>query len=195
MDGEEHAVEASKLPPGAHIQLEEPGPVQREYQLDGSDTTARDDRNRDQLRAEMNTPWYRWMSWLRDEASYSRWQDVRLIDLADGHVVASGREAVEASPLPSAFRLQADLRRPEAPARIWLASPGGSKLAGLSIEGDTHRAVWRKDEGDSGSTTWLFPHDPWPFAAGLLELIGRTAVAAMVLLGIMGASRGASSIL
>ena len=167
MDGEAHAVEVLQLPPGAHIQLEEPGPVQREYQLDGSDTTARGDREcRPASRGDEHAV-YRLMSWLRDEASYSRWQDLRLIDLADGHVVASGREAVEASPLPSAFRLQADLQRPEAPARIWLAWPSGANCADYRSSATRHRAVWRKDEGDSGSTTWLFPNEAGPFAAGI----------------------------
>ncbi|HEY2594563.1 MAG TPA: hypothetical protein VGK33_11745, partial [Chloroflexota bacterium] len=185
MDGGEHAVQMPDLPPGARIRFEEPGPVQREYQLDGSDTTARGDRNPDQIRAEQNTPWYRFMGWLRDEASYSRWENVQLIDLSDGHVVASGRDAVEASPLPSAFRLQADLRRPEAPARIWLQSPSGENLAGLSVERANHQALWQVADNQSRSTTWFFPNEPWPFVAEHLELIGRTAAAAIVLFGVM----------
>src|SRR5579864_8031990 len=72
--------------PGARLHIEQPGPPQREYQIDRSDTTARNDRNPDQFKADQNTPWYRFMAWLRDEGSLSRWQDVRLIDLSDGHV-------------------------------------------------------------------------------------------------------------
>jgi 4-amino-4-deoxy-L-arabinose transferase-like glycosyltransferase len=187
MDGGQHDVQVPELPAGARIRFEEPGPVQREYQIDGSDTTARDDRDPDQIRAEQNTPWYRVMSWLRDEASYSRWQDVRLVDLSDGHVIASGRDAVEASPLPNAFGLEADLRRPEAPARIRLEKPDGSKLAGLSVERESHRALWQVGDNDTKATAWFFPNEAWPFAAELLELVGRSAAAAMVLLGTMAA--------
>ncbi len=194
MDGGAHDVQVPDLPPGARIRFEEPGPVQREYQIDGSDTTARNDRDSDQIRAEQNTPWYRFMGWLRDEASYSRWQNVQLIDLSDGHVIASGRDAVEASPLPSAFHLQADLRRPEAPARIWLESPSDERLAGLSVESANHQALWQVGDSRSGLTTWFFPNEPWPFLAGLLELVGRCAAAAVALFGVMllvgwGASR------
>jgi hypothetical protein len=186
MDGGVHDVQVPALPSGARIRFEEPGPVQREYQLDGSDTTSRDDRNPDQIRAEQNTPWYRLMGWLRDEASYSRWQNVQLIDLANGQVIASGRDGVEASQLPSAFRVQADLRRPEAPARIWLESPSDSKLAGVSIERANHQALWEVGDNDTRPTTWFFPNDPWPFAAELIELIGRSAAAAVVLFAASG---------
>jgi hypothetical protein len=94
---------------------------------------------------------------------------------------------VEASQLPTAFRLQADLRRPEAPARIWFETPEGSKLAGLSIERASHQALWQVGDSDKKATPWFFPNEPWPFAAGLLELVGRSAVAGLVMFGAMAA--------
>jgi 4-amino-4-deoxy-L-arabinose transferase-like glycosyltransferase len=187
MDGSQHDVQVPDLPPGARIRFEEPGPVQREYQIDGSDMTTHHDRDPDLFRADQNTPWYRLMGWLRDEASYSRWQDVRLVDLADGGVIAAGREAVEASQLPNAFRLEANLRRPEAPARIWLEASDGTQLAGLSIEPDTHRALWQLENNAAKPASWFFPNEPWTFLAELLELIGRSAVAAVAMLGAMAA--------
>jgi hypothetical protein len=186
MDGGEHDVQVPDLPTGARIRFDEPGPLQREYQIDGSDTTARDDRNPNQISAEQNTPWYRFMAWLRDESSYSRWQNVRLVDLSDGRLIASGREGVEASPLPREFQLLADLRRPEAPARIWLVSPTDEQLAGLSVERADHQAVWQVVDSQSRSAKWFFPNLPWPFVAELLALVGRSAAAAVVLLAIMG---------
>jgi hypothetical protein len=178
MDGGEYPVSLPELPAGSHLRFEQPGPVQREYQIDGSDTTARADRDQAQFRADQTAPWYVLMGWLRDEGSYSRWQDVRLIDASDGHVVATGADAVAASRLPAAFRLEAALRRPEAPARIWVESPDGTRLAGLSIERDSHRASWQLGEDDDQPTQWFFPNDPWPFAAELTQLVGRSAVAA-----------------
>jgi hypothetical protein len=187
MDGSDRAVTVPDLGPAPHIVFEQPGPVDREYQIDGSDTTSRNDRDRPLFRSIQNTPWYRLFGWLRDEGSYSRWLDVKLIDLADGRVVADGREAVEASPLPAAFRLQAALRRPEAPAQIWLESGSDTKEAGLSVERDAHRAVWLLGTDDSEPTRWFFPQDPWPFAAELAQLIGRTAAAAAGLFALMAA--------
>ena len=111
MDGGVHAVSVPQFEPGARIVLEQPGPVQREYQIDGSDTTARDDRNVDEFRATQGTPWYRVLGWLRDESRYSRWVSIQLSDLADGHVLATGADAVQQATLPAAFRLEASPAR------------------------------------------------------------------------------------
>src|SRR5207247_2298330 len=161
--------------------------IQREYQVDGSDTTTRQDREPAQFATAQTEPWYRVMAWLRDEDSYSRWQDVRLVDLGDARVVAQGRAAVEASPLPAAFRLEAALRRPESPATIWIESGDSAARAGLRIERDRHRASWVTGADADEATGWFFPENPWPFAAELLHLVGRTAAASIGLLALMGA--------
>ena len=187
MDGSSHTVRLPDRAPGGHIEFHEPGPAAREFQIDGTDTTtpSRRDRDADQVRAVQGSAWYRFMAWLRDEGSYSRWEDLRLVDLADGRVIASGRDAIEASPLPAAFRLEAALRRPEAPAQIWIDAADGSSLAGLSVERESHRARWLLGTDDN-AVTWFFPNDPWPFAAEILHLIGRSAAMAIGLLAVMG---------
>ena len=187
MDGGQHAVVMPDLGSGARIRFEQPGPAEREYQIDGSDTTSRNDRDVSQFNSVQAAAWYRLMAWLRDEDSYSRWQDIRLRDLNDGHLIAQGREAVEASALPAAFSIESALQRPEAPATIRIEAADGSMQAELSIERDSHRARWRTGADDDNAPTWFFPNDAWPFAAEILHLVGRSAAAAMGVLAIMAA--------
>ena len=185
LDGSAHAVTVAALTPGAHLRFEQPGPAQREYQIDGSDTTSRNDRDPAQFPADQQSAAYRILAWLRDESSYSRWDDVRLIDLADGKTVAQGRAAVEASPVPAAFRIEAALHRPEAPAQIWLDAANGAPLAGLSIERDGHRVRWLTGADSNESASWFFPLDAWPFAAEIVQLVGRSLAMASALVALM----------
>ncbi|MCA1647478.1 MAG: hypothetical protein LC797_19140, partial [Chloroflexi bacterium] len=186
MDGSQHLVTVPNRPAEARIRLEQPGPVQREYQIDGSDTTTRQDLDPMQFRSAEDAGWYRAMAWLRDEASYSRWEDVRLVDLADGRVLAQGRAAVEASALPAAFRIDAALRRPESPATIWIEALDSTSRGGLMIDRDHHRVRWLIGPDADEAVTWFFPEDPWPFAAELTHLLGRTAAGGIGLLGLIG---------
>ena len=57
------------------VRLEAPGPEQREVQIDGSDTVGRGDRDADAIRSIEHTPLYAVVSWLRDDSSFSRWDD------------------------------------------------------------------------------------------------------------------------
>jgi hypothetical protein len=186
LDGGQLAVILPDLGPGAHVRFEQPGPAEREYQIDGSDTTARHDRDAAQFRAIQETAWYRALAWLRDEGGYSRWDDVRLVDLADGRLIAQGRAAVEASPLPATFRIDAALYRPEAPARIWLEAADPSTRAGLSVERDPHAVRWLLGAKAEEADIWFFPNEVWPFAAELMQLVGRSAAATVGLLAFVG---------
>jgi hypothetical protein len=185
IEGSQHTVTLSGIGPGGHIRFEQPGPAEREYQIDGSDTTSRNDRDPAQFRPDQQGFAYRILAWLRDESSYSRWDDVRLVDLADGKSVAESRAAAQASPLPSAFRIEAALHRPEAPAQIWLDAADGSAQVGLSIEPDGHRVRWLTGADADEAASWFFPLDAGPFAAEILQFVGRSAAAAMALLALM----------
>jgi hypothetical protein len=187
IDGGQHSVSLAEPERAAHLRFEQPGPAEREYQIDGSDTTARHDRDPAQFRAVQDAVWYRVLGWLRDEGGYSRWDNVRLVDLADGRLIAQGRAAVEASSLPPNFRLEAALYRPEAPARIWLEGAEPSNRAGLTIERDPHAVRWLVGTDADEAANWFFPNEVGPFAAELLQLVGRSAAAAIGLLVMMGA--------
>ena len=71
------------------IRLDQPGPLQREYQVDGSDTTSTQDRQPLVIRDLLGTPLYQFDAWLRDEPSFSRWERVLVVDAATGQPVPS----------------------------------------------------------------------------------------------------------
>ncbi len=177
VDGQSHAV-ASALGLGWRgVSFEQPGPLEREYQVDGSDTTSSNDRDPAFIATMLNSPLYAIDSWLRDESSYSRWERVRIVDLATGHLIPG--ESV----LPNDFRVEAALRRPEATARLWLTDATSDRREGLELNRDTRNARWMVQRG--GSTDylprWFFPEQAAPFAAELLHLAGRTTAAAFAL--------------
>lgn len=177
VDGQAHAL-SSVLGPGWHgINLEQPGPLGREYQVDGSDTTSTDDRQPAVIRNLLGSPLYGFDAWLRDESSYSRWEHPRLVDLATGQVVDP------ASVLPNDFRFDVALRRPEAAAFLWLNGPADARREGLELDRDRRNARWviERDGGTDVLPRWFFPERPAPFAAELLNLLGRSAAAAYAL--------------
>jgi hypothetical protein len=182
MDGGKHAFDRDNLA-WDHLQFEQPGPAEREVQVDGSETVGRGDREPDYVGALAASPLYAIGAWLRDEDSFSRWEHVRLYDLDTGQEVAQGREAAEAVSLPAAFRVEADLRHPEAPARIWLSVRDRGFKEGLQVDRNQHSAAWvREPSGDTKRVEWFFPVEAAPFAANLLQLAGRAAVAGYLLL-------------
>ncbi|MBV9583241.1 MAG: glycosyltransferase family 39 protein [Chloroflexi bacterium] len=183
VDGSQHVFNPKAPGPWTHVQLAQPDPTQREYQLDGSDVTSRKDRDPNEIRAMETSPLYQVAAWLRDESSYSRWDDARLTDLSDGQVVATGRDAVEAAALPAAFRLEASLRRPEGLSRIDLSTDQPPYHGVLEIRRDGRSMSWSVGERGSDQVAhWLFPDQPAPVAAELLQLLGRSAIAGYALL-------------
>jgi hypothetical protein len=176
VDGQQHAV-LSVLGPGwLRVDLQEPGPLEREYQVDGSDTTSTDDRQPRAIADLLGTPLYLFDAWLRDESSYSRWEHVRIVDLATG-VAVSGDSA-----LPADFRVEAALRRPEAPARLWLVA-ADDRREGLELDRDRRNARWliQRGGGTDMLPRWFFPEQPAPFVAELMHLVGRAAAAGYAL--------------
>jgi hypothetical protein len=186
MDGSMHSFHVPAGRQFATVAFAEPGPLEREYQVDGSERVVRLDRDASVTRATQDLPFYRVEAWMRDEASYSHWEHLRLIDLDNGRVVAEGRQAVQAAKLPPNFRLEAGLRRPEAPAQIWLSTdaPLLNDVLELSRTGTYARWMVGSD-GNDEVARWFFPEQVAPFAAGLLQLVGRAAMAAYALVAAM----------
>ena len=176
-------------PPWRGVVFDQPGPPDREYQIDGSDTTATSDRVLSNVGAMRDSALYRFDAWLRDEDSYSRWEQIRLTDLTSGQPVPPAgwvMAAPDANPrdtpgggLPEAFRLDAALRRPEAAARLWLVA-AGDRREGLELDRDRRNARWllARGGGIDALPRWFFPEQPAPFAAALLHLLGRGTAAA-----------------
>ena len=152
------------------VAFEQPGPLEREYQIDGSDATATNDRQADLIVGLRGSPLYTFDVWLRDESSYSRWENLQVVDLTSGQPVAPS------DPLPADFRLSVGLRRPESPARLWLVQSQSRDREGLELDRDRRNARWlvqRSGTYPLPLPRWFFPEQPLPFAAELLHLLGR----------------------
>ncbi|MCA1644681.1 MAG: hypothetical protein LC797_04135 [Chloroflexi bacterium] len=177
VDGQPHTLSSVLGPGWRGISLEQPGPLEREYQIDGSDTTSNDDRDPSFIGGLLDSPLYRIDAWLRDESSYSRWERVRVVDLSTGQPVPGERV------LPDDFRIEAVLRRPEATARLWLLASTPDRREGLELNRDTRNARWiiQRDGVSDYLPRWFFPEQPGPFAAELVHLLGRSTVAAYAL--------------
>jgi hypothetical protein len=177
VDGQQHPLSSVLGPGWRGISFEQPGPLQREYQVDGSDTTSTDDRQPLVITDLLDSPLYRFDAWLRDESSYSRWERVRLVDLATGQAVDTS------SSVPNDFRLDAVLRRPEAAAHLWLLGPNDDRREGLELDRDRRNARWviQRSGGTDVLPRWFFPERAAPFAAELVHLAGRSAAAAYAL--------------
>jgi hypothetical protein len=180
VDGQTHSLSSPLGGGWRGVSLEQPGPLEREYQIDGSDTTSTDDRSLRLIGSLTGSPLYRLDAWLRDESSYSRWEGFSLVDLGSGQTTAA---VTGTSPLPTDFRLTVNLRRPEAPARVWLLGATPDRREGLELDRDRRNARWliERNGGRDALPRWFFPEQPAPFAAELLNLLGRAAAAGYAL--------------
>jgi hypothetical protein len=177
VDGQSHSVSSALGGPWQRLTFEQPTPLEREYQVDGSDTTATGDRSPAVLAALLSSPLYQFDAWLRDESSYSRWEHASVTDLATGRTLSLD------TPLPSDFRVDAALRRPEAAARLWLVGQAPNQREGLELDRDKRNARWlvQRNGATEALPRWFFPEQPAPFAAELVNLVGRAAAAAYAL--------------
>jgi hypothetical protein len=182
VDGQQHSVDLPADVRWQAIRFEQPGPLNREYQVDGTDLTFTLDRDVGVTERLQSTPLYRLDSWLRDEPSFSRWEQVRLLDPTTGSVVG-GVAGVEASAPPASFHLDAVVRRLEAPARLWLQQDGSGVEQGVEFDRDGRHVRWLSREGGQPTVvqSWYFPDQMAPFAADLANLLGRSAAAGYVL--------------
>jgi hypothetical protein len=113
VDGATHALTSGTGATWRGVLLEQPGPVQREYQVDGSDTTSTNDRQPQVIRDLQDTVLYRVDAWLRDEPSFSRWERLRLLDPTTGQPIPT---RVVESDTPAAHRTEVDFQAAPAAA-------------------------------------------------------------------------------
>jgi hypothetical protein len=154
----------------------------REYQIDGSDSTNNLTYDGDYFAQFSTTPYYRFQAWLRDEGSYSSWRNLVIRD--DGqHVIARDArpESEVARDLPPAFDLTVDFHRMEAPRAITFGDDAG---------GQVHLEVNRNDkwvqiarlvpgEPDEQLANWYLPFDWLPELAEVLYLLMRSCALAL----------------
>jgi hypothetical protein len=158
-------------------------PHRREYQIDGSDTTNNFTFDGDYFARHASSPYYRFQSLLRDEPSYSRWQNLVIHgptgDLISRH--AHVKLGADFS-VPASFDLVVDLHRMEAPRAVTFRETTG---AAFQIEINRNdRYVDVSETSSSGTrrlTKFFFPNSWWPPLAEVVYFALRLAALGLIL--------------
>lgn len=183
LDGDSHPVSLGR--PLSHIRFLKSPRLLREYQIDGTDSTNNFTLDYSYIEQIHDSPYYRFVAFLRDEGSYSRWQNLtvrdesgRLLSRVPGPV---GGEGIE---LPARFTLRAELHRIEVPARLILLAEDDQGYQ-LTIDRNAH-AVSLTRYGGSGAgqqvDRWYFPQQAAPFIALNLYTLAHLVFYALILL-------------
>ena len=164
-------------------------PHRREYQIDGSDSTNNFTLDEAYFRSIADASYYRFQGFLRQEGTYSRWQNLTVLDRRTSTTEARASGFVgERIDLPAEFGLSVELHRVEAPRSIELLAGDGS---GISVEinrNDKRISISAVDEGGREVETarWYFPLDWRPPLAELVHLATRVAAMALALPLVLG---------
>jgi 4-amino-4-deoxy-L-arabinose transferase-like glycosyltransferase len=156
----------------------------REYSIDGSDSTNYWTFNQEYFASIATSPYYRFQSWLRDDASYSSWRNLTIRDAAGQPVVVQSRPVEDApQDLPNGFDLTVDLHRIETIRAIDFVGADGSTI---HLELDRNDKVVRVDRLVFGVPAdelahWYFTTEWLPELAQVLYLALRTVAIALLL--------------
>ena len=160
-------------------------PYRREYQIDGSDSTNSLNLDTAYFSGLSFSLYYRFQSILRDEDSYSRWQDLEVWDPEGRPLLQQSRpeEGVD-TPLPQTFHLTVDLHRLEVPRTLELVDEAGTVLQIELNRNDRYLRITRlaPDLPPRELVHTFFPNDWLPPAAEVAYLAMRTAALAIILL-------------
>jgi hypothetical protein len=126
LDGQTYAI--SLAAPLQSVEFPPLTPNQREYQVDGSDTTNNFTLDAAAIAQQATSPYFRLQSLLRDEATYSLWYGLAVRDGA-GRDLASGlAPGAGKIPLPAVFSLDVSLHRLETPRSVVFLDGAGNRL-------------------------------------------------------------------
>ncbi len=165
-------------------------PALREFQLDGTDSINNFSQDASYIHSIENTPYYRFIAWMRDVGSYSSWRDLQVRSIRSGRVVAGVMEANNSTllALPTGGSVvSASIERLEVPVQVEVFC--GSTQCGM-IEVDRNDRFTQVQSllanGSVGMTQKaFFPHDPVPFIAEVAYLLIQTLIWSLVLLGML----------
>lgn len=166
------------------LRLPSPPPEQREYQIDGSDSTNNFTFDPAYFAREAASPYYRFQAWLRDDGSYSRWQRLTIRDANGGITVQEQRPPNDvAVALPQPFRLTVDLHRVETPRTLELTGSQGGVVRIAIDRNDRYVRISALDAAGKEQTlaTRYFPLAWQPALAEVTYLLLRAAAAALAL--------------
>ena len=161
-----------------------PPPAEREYQIDGSDSTNNFTFDPAYFAREAASPYYRFQAWLRDDGSYSRWQRLTIRDANGGIIVQEQWPPNDvAITLPQPFRLTVALRRLETPRTLELSGSQGGVVRITIDRNDRYVRISALDAAGKEQTlaTRYFPLAWQPALAEVAYLLLRAAAVALVL--------------
>ncbi len=159
-------------------------PLLMEYQIDGSDTTSNGTTDIHYFERFSKSPYYRFVSWLRDDASYDRWSNIRLKDKTTGTLIRTD-SITEAQQLffPSSYIFSVDIYHPEKmPTVLFINENSNGYLIG--IYRDAHGIEMIRWEGMGTREImfhWFYPFDARPHAAILMDTLAHLVLWAAVL--------------
>ncbi|MGH2515258.1 MAG: glycosyltransferase family 39 protein [Ktedonobacterales bacterium] len=175
----------------SQVVLVSSSPLDREFQIDGTDSINNFTTNPDYIISLADSPYFRFQSWMRDAGSYSSWRDLTARDAGSGRVLAQA-DVVAAStsvtlPPGRTVVVSAALQRPEAPVQILLLC-GQNPCAQLVFDRND-RYISAESLLSDGSIVdqrqLYFPLQPLPFLAEDSYLLAHVALWSLALLGIL----------
>ncbi len=185
-EGQNHGMTAAE--PLAGLRFLPAGAFHREYQVDGSDTTNNFTFDPAYFATFARSPYYRLQAFLRDESSYSRWENLRVTD-SSGKVISSVSRPPDSAllALPPAFTLRAEVHRLETSRTVEFLEVGGGQLRIELNRNDRYVRVTETVVGGSPRelAQWFFPTDWRPPSAEVLALWTRAAAIAVALVLIL----------
>ncbi|MFQ5857029.1 MAG: ArnT family glycosyltransferase [Anaerolineae bacterium] len=184
IDGVSHQVTLDR--PLSRVRFPDKSPFLREYQIDGTDSTNNFTFDRSYIEGIHDSPYYRFVAFLRDEGGYSRWRNL-VIREGLGHLrsIVPDPESYEGIELPPHFTLTVGLHRLEVPARVLLLAEDGRGYE-LTVDRNAHAVgLTRYSRGLASHqiARWYFPQEAAPFLALNLYTLTHLVFYALTLFG------------
>lgn len=175
-------------------------PLQREFQIDGTDSTNNFTQDDTYLQRIADSPYYRFQAWMRSNETYSSWRDITAYDLAAHQrlqpIVADGGTRL-AFPAQTPVEITASLERPETVAQILFLCADIPCAEALLDRNERvvvfHTLLADGSIGEERKT--FFPNQQLPFLAEVVDDLARTALWSLALLGLLAGLQATAMLL
>jgi hypothetical protein len=188
IDGQRLALTWTQRP--TEVLVIRPNATTREIQIDGSDSLNNFDQDPVYFASLASSPYYQFQAWMRDMLSYSDWSDLSAAVVTDDSESDARHynsdSALLALPAGETVTFSASLIRPETPTSLQFLC-NTTPCAEVVVDRNDRYVVARtlaagilKDE-----QRIYFPTQPWPFAAEVVNLVARTLLWSLALVGLL----------
>lgn len=188
-DGQSLALRLSTAP--SQVTFASSSLLDREFQIDGTDSTNNFTEDAAYVISIVDTPYYRFQDWMRDADSYSSWRDLTLRDATTGRTLAQSQSVSSsqslALPPGRPVNISVALQRPEAPVQILFVCEQNPCVR-ISFDRNDRfiRAETFLPNGTLASEQQhYFPQQPLPFLAEVIYLLAHVALWSLVLFGVL----------